>query len=334
MRSAPPRPFGEYVLLDLISRGGMAEVWRARRHADPAGPLVAVKRLLPALAADPELLAMFLAEGRMMSHLDHPNVARALDVGHVGEHPFIALEYVSGRDLRVLSERAASRRESLPLGLICYIVQKMCEGLDYAHRCRGPDGIPLQLIHRDVSPDNCLVTFDGGVKLIDFGVAKTADAEFKTRTGVLKGKFAFMSPEQIRTEPMDCRSDIFSAGVVLYELLTGQRLFQGGNEFETLRNVLERPVPVPVRLGRRLPAALESTVLRALERDRGRRQQRASVLANELGRFCSHQDRPPTPDLLGRWMQRLFGPELERERQEHAARQSLPLGQSEDAGSP
>ncbi|MGC4120957.1 MAG: serine/threonine-protein kinase [Myxococcales bacterium] len=319
MVSEPPRPFGDYLLLDLISRGGMAEVWRARRRDAPGGALVAVKRLLPALATSPELLSMFLAEGRMMTRLAHPNIARALDVGQADGHWYIALEYVVGRDLRALSERAASRRVSLPVGLACYVVQKMCEGLDHAHHARGPDGVPLQLIHRDVSPDNCLVTFDGGVKLIDFGIAKTADADYQTSTGVLKGKFAYMSPEQVRAERVDCRSDVFSAGVVLYELLTGRRLFQGSNDFETLRSVLELPIPVPVRLGRRLPAGLEATVMRALDRERNRRQQRASGLALELGRACRHLDRPPTPELVGRWMQNLFGPELDRERQEEEA---------------
>lgn len=311
---ALPKPFGNYLLLDAISRGGMAEIWRARRRDDPNGAVLAIKRLLPAVAADPEQLAMFLDEARIMVQLAHPSIAHVFDVGQVdGEH-YIAMELVAGRDLRAIFTRAQALGETVPVALIAYIVRKMCEGLDHAHRLRSDEGQPLGVIHRDVSHENCLVTYDGRVKLIDFGVAKIAQRT--TRVGVLKGKLAFMSPEQVQGLPLDRRSDVFAAGVMLYELLAGSRLFWGNSEFEVLRRVLEQPICFPQAARESVPPDLEAIVLRALERDPERRFAWASDLAAALAGFAATLDAPPTRDQLSRYMRHLFGEEIGRERAE------------------
>jgi len=248
-------PFGRYLLIERLRKGGMAEVYRAVRKGGD-GKVVAIKRLLPQLATDPELVSMFLNEARLVAVLRHRHIAQVLDLGRIDEDYFIALEYVAGQDLRSLFARG-QQGAPLPPPLLALVAAQVCDALDFAHRKLDAAGAPMGIVHRDVSPENVLVSYEGEAKLIDFGVAKVADAAVKTQTGVLKGKFCYMSPEQVLAVALDRRSDLFSTGVVLWELATGQRLFLKDSDFATLKAVAHERVVPPGDLNPELPPALE-----------------------------------------------------------------------------
>jgi hypothetical protein len=216
-------PYGRYLLLERIAIGGMAEVYLAARRDDPSPRLYAVKRILPTLAEDGELLQMFLDEARLAAQLDHPGIVPIHELGKHGEGYYIAMEYVPGRDLRALLSRARGLGERVPAPLAAYVGWRVADALDHAHRKRDVRGSPLQVVHRDVSPANVLLGFDGSVRVIDFGIAQAA--RDTRRDAALRGKFGYMSPEMAAGEALDRRSDVFALGVVLHELLTGARLF-------------------------------------------------------------------------------------------------------------
>ncbi len=281
-----PIPFGKYYLLDRINIGGMAEVWRAKTFGESGfEKLVAIKRILPNIAEDEEFITMFIDEAKITVQLTHANIAQVFDLGRIGESYFIAMEYVAGRDLRAIFDRGRKRGEPAPIALTCYAIAKMCEGLDYAHRKRDAAGRDLHIVHRDVSPQNCLISYEGEVKVIDFGIAKAANKATKTQAGILKGKFGYMSPEQVRGLPLDQRSDVFAAGIVLYEMLTGERLFTGDSDFSVLEKVRQVDILPPTRYNRRIPEGLEKVVLTALAKDPDERYPYASDLADALQRF-------------------------------------------------
>jgi serine/threonine protein kinase len=221
-----PIQFGKYFLLERINMGGMAEVFRAKAYGvEGFERLVAVKKILPSISEDKEFIRMFIDEAKIAVQLSHANIAQVFDLGRVGGSYYIALEHVHGRDLRALYDRCREKSAPMPVAQACFIIQKVCEGLDYAHNKRHENGDELGLVHRDVSPQNVLVSFEGEVKIIDFGIAKAAGRCSRTQAGILKGKFAYMSPEQERGQAINRRSDVFSTGIVLYELLTGKRMF-------------------------------------------------------------------------------------------------------------
>jgi len=252
-----PVPFGKYYLLERINVGGMAEVFKAKTFGvEGFERLLAVKRILPNIAEDEEFITMFIDEAKIAVQLQHANIAQIFDLGKVDDSYFIALEYVNGRDLRSIFDRMRSRGEALPIALACHVMMQVCEGLDYAHNKRDGQGRELHLIHRDISPQNVLIGYDGEVKLIDFGIAKAAGKASTTQAGILKGKFGYMSPEQVRGLPIDKRSDIFAVGIVLYELLTGERLFVGETDFSTLEKVLGGRRPFTLATTVRLEEAL------------------------------------------------------------------------------
>jgi eukaryotic-like serine/threonine-protein kinase len=278
-----PIPFGKYYLLDRVNTGGMAEVFRAKAFGvEGFERIVAVKRILPSIAADTDFITMFIDEAKLAVQLNHANIAQIFDLGKVRESYFIALEYVHGKDLRAVFDLVRSRNARVPVELACYVMMKICEGLDYAHRKRDSAGRELELVHRDVSPQNMLISFDGDVKLIDFGIAKAVGQSSRTRTGILKGKFGYLSPEQVRGEAIDQRSDIFGIGIVLYELLTGERLFVGDSDFSTIEKVRSVEITPPRELNPAIPKSLERAVMRALSRDREARYQSALELHDEL----------------------------------------------------
>jgi serine/threonine protein kinase len=311
---APQRvTFGGYTLLERLAMGGMAEVFLARPEGQDR--LVAVKRILPSVAADDEFVAMFIDEAKIAGQLTHPNIAQILDIGKINNSYFIAMEYVSGQDLRGLWDRTREAAPSMPRGMpipiACHLVKKLSEALDHAHRKRDAKGRPLGIIHRDVSPQNVLVSYDGELKIIDFGIAKAANRIVKTQTGVLKGKFAYMAPEQARGDPIDHRSDVFAIGVILYELLTGERAFRGDTDFVLLEKVRRVDVVAVRELRSDLPRELERIVNKALSREAGDRYAWASALAGDLDRFMSDQGITTSRDELGAFVRRLF-------RHEHA----------------
>ncbi|HTS80158.1 MAG TPA: protein kinase [Myxococcaceae bacterium] len=310
-----PIPFGRYLLLDRINIGGMAEVWRGKVFgAGGFERLVAIKRILPNIAEDEEFISMFQDEAKISVQLTHANICQIYELNRIGPSLYIAMEYVPGKDLRSIFERARKKGEPPPVPLVCYVVGKLCEGLDYAHRKKDQHGRDLNVVHRDVSPQNVLISFEGEVKVIDFGIAKAAGKVTKTQAGILKGKFGYMSPEQIRGLPLDRRSDVFAIGVCLYELLTGERLFVGESDFQVLEKVRKAEVLPPSTYNRRIPEALERIVLRALAKDPADRFQYASELADELQRFLITSDSIFSRKDLMQYMKSTFAEEVERER--------------------
>ncbi|HVY40483.1 MAG TPA: serine/threonine-protein kinase, partial [Polyangia bacterium] len=309
-----PVPFGKYYLLERINVGGMAEVFKAKTFGvEGFERLLAVKRILPNIAEDEEFISMFIDEAKIAVQLQHANIAQIFDLGKVDGSFFIALEYVHGRDLRSIFDRMRSRGDSLPVSMACYVMMQVCEGLDYAHNKRDAQGRQLHLIHRDISPQNVLIGYEGEVKLIDFGIAKAAGKASTTQAGILKGKFGYMSPEQVRGLPIDKRSDIFAVGIVLYELLTGERLFVGETDFSTLEKVRNVEIVPPSSYNKKIPPELERLILKALARDPEDRYSNAIDLHDDLqsflysvGEFYSRKD-------LSAWMKKTFAMEIEED---------------------
>ncbi|HVV15829.1 MAG TPA: serine/threonine-protein kinase [Polyangia bacterium] len=309
-----PVPFGKYYLLERINVGGMAEVFKAKTFGvEGFERLLAVKRILPNIAEDEEFISMFIDEAKIAVQLQHANIAQIFDLGKVDGSFFIALEYVHGRDLRSIFDRMRSRGDSLPVSMACYVMMQVCEGLDYAHNKRDAQGRQLHLIHRDISPQNVLIGYEGEVKLIDFGIAKAAGKASTTQAGILKGKFGYMSPEQVRGLPIDKRSDIFAVGIVLYELLTGERLFVGETDFSTLEKVRNVEIVPPSSYNKKIPPELERLMLKALARDPEDRYSNAIDLHDDLqsflysvGEFYSRKD-------LAAWMKKTFAMEIEED---------------------
>jgi hypothetical protein len=309
-----PIPFGKYYLLERINVGGMAEVFKAKTFGvEGFERLLAVKRILPNIAEDEEFITMFIDEAKIAVQLQHANIAQIFDLGKVDESFFIALEYVNGRDLRSIFDRMRNKAESLPIAMASYVIMQVCEGLDYAHNKRDAQGRELHLVHRDISPQNVLIGYEGECKLIDFGIAKAAGKASKTQAGILKGKFGYMSPEQVRGLPIDRRSDIFAVGIVLYELLTGERLFIGESDFSTLEKVRNVEIQPPSSYNKKIPQELERVVLKALARDPDDRYANAIDLHDDLqsflysvGEFFSRKD-------LAAWMKKTFAMEIEED---------------------
>ena len=313
-----PIQFGKYWLLDRVNVGGMAEVWKAKAFGvEGFERLLAVKRILPNIAEDEEFITMFIDEAKIAVQLNHANIAQIFDLGKVEDSYFIALEFVHGKDVRVIYDRCKQKpvdgMQAMPIAQACFIIMKACEGLDYAHNKKDPQGKELHLVHRDVSPQNVLISYEGEVKIIDFGIAKATGKASKTQQGILKGKFGYMSPEQVRGLPLDRRSDIFSLGIVLYELLTGERLFVGESDFSTLEKVRNVEILPPSTYNRRIGDELERIVMKALAKDVDDRYQNAIDLHDDLqafmytaGEFYSRKD-------LAAWMKRVWATEIEEE---------------------
>jgi serine/threonine-protein kinase len=301
-----PIPFGKYLLAERIDVGGMAEVFLARGQD---GRPVAVKRLLPGYADDREIVTMFLDEARIAVQLDHPSIVQVRDLGRVGESYYIAMEYVAGTDLFELQARLRERGRRLPIPLAAHVAVRICAALDHAHRRRDAAGRSLGVVHRDVSPQNVLLSFEGEVKLIDFGIARAAHRARPGEERVLRGKLGYMSPEMARGLPVDRRSDVFAAGTVLHEMLTGERLFTGGPELAVLERVRNAEVPPPSLRNPAVPARLEKAVMRALAREVEDRTPWASDLARDLAADAD----PGGQQALAELLAELFPEERRRE---------------------
>ncbi|ATB42471.1 serine/threonine protein kinase [Cystobacter fuscus] len=294
----------------------MAEVWRGKMFgAGGFERLVAIKRILPNIAEDDEFISMFIDEAKISVQLNHANIAKIEELGQIANNYFIAMEYIPGKDMRAIFDRGRKKSEPAPVPLVAYVVSKMCEGLDYAHRKKDGMGRDMNIVHRDISPQNILISFEGEVKVIDFGIAKAAGKATKTQAGILKGKFGYMSPEQIRGLPLDRRSDIFAIGVCLYEMLTGERLFVGDSDFSVLEKVRKAEVVPPSAYNRRIPEALEKIVLKALARDVDERYQYANELGDDLQRFLITSESIFSRKDLMQYMKSTFAEDVEREKQ-------------------
>ena len=280
MTLAAGTPIGKYVVRRKLAEGGMAEIYLAAALG-PEGfeKDVVIKRVRPGLAGDPDFVRMFIAEARVASRLNHANLVHIFDFDKHEDTYYLAMEYVRGHSLWELRRRCQERGVAIPPMLVAQIGMEVARGLAYAHRLADA-GHSLNLVHRDVTPHNVLLSFDGAVKLTDFGIAKAGGAA--TTSGMLKGKFAYMSPEQGRGDGVDARTDVFALGVTLWELLTGARLFEGDGDVAVLRAVQERLIVPPARLNPGVSAALDAAVMRALERDLARRWPTAHELERAL----------------------------------------------------
>jgi TonB family protein len=257
--------FGQYTLLERIAVGGMAEVWKARmRGVEGFQKTVAIKKILPYMTGNTDFISMFIDEAKLAAQLSHPNIVHIYDLGKIGSDFYIAMEYVEGKDLRSLLNAARQHDLPLPLGLALLIGVRLANALGYAHRKRDFEGREMALVHRDVSPQNVLISYDGDVKLCDFGIAKAVSKVGQTQMGALKGKLQYMSPEQARGTQVDARSDIFSLGAVLFEMLTGQRLFDGDSEMSVLEAVRQVKVRRPSQVVPTIPREIDDIVMHAL----------------------------------------------------------------------
>ncbi len=311
-----PCRFGEYTLLRRRASGGMAELFVATRGSE-AGTVV-VKRVLPSLGADADreaLARLLLSEGRTIGALSYPGVPRLLDAGCVGDVPFIVLEHIHGEDLRSIVRQMRKRRVTeFPIEHALSIVRGVCEALAHVHERCDASGSPLGIVHRDVSPQNVLATFAGEVKLVDFGVATgLSPLGASSTTGRPKGKLPYMSPEQARGESVDGRSDVFAAGILLFELTTGHRLFKGASEQETLERLVDRAYPRPSELVYGYAPALEAIVCAALAKDRAERWSSARAMGAALDAFVRQEGVDATATALGRLVSSLFEEEIAEE---------------------
>ena len=322
--------FGQYILLDKVGSGGMAELFKAKKVGiEGFERVLAIKRILPHLSSDEEFIDMFIAEAKLVALLSHKNITQVYDFGKIGQNYFIAMEYIRGKDLRGLLKRCNEKNIKFPITLAVFIAKEVASGLSYAHRQKDSMEKSLNIIHRDVSPQNILISYDGDVKVVDFGIAK-AGSQSRTTTGVLKGKLSYMSPEQAWGKTIDHRSDIFAIGIVLYEMLTGERLFKGDSEINTLEKVRAAQIdPLPSSINAGLPAELEAKLLKALAREVTERYQNASDLEADLGNILFELLRADPALSLKQFMHSLFKAEIEAEHKSESEEKtiSVPLEQ-------
>jgi eukaryotic-like serine/threonine-protein kinase len=300
--------FGRYRLVWLLCQGGMAELYLALRSGiEGFEKVVALKRILPSITQEPSFVDMFLDEARLAAKLDHPNIVRIYDLGEIDQQYFMAMEYLPGEDLREIFRQAAEARVRVPIDVACWIGHEAAVALDFAHNLTDAHGEPMSLVHRDVSPSNIIVTYYGAVKLVDFGIAKATNSSVHTQTGSFKGKLPYSSPEQLRSDDVDRRADIFGIGITLWEILTGERLFRRDSYAAIVHAVKHDPIPRPSTLRSDVPPELDRVVLRALERDREARYQTALEMQLELEGVLDRWNGQLTGRQIGQWLSDLFG---------------------------
>jgi serine/threonine protein kinase len=277
-----PEPFGRYLVYEQLGMGGMASVHRAEvTGVDGFRKAVALKRMLPSLAANADMVKSFVREARLASYLHHANVAQTHELGKVDDVYFIAMELVTGRNLREIFKHCAQTTGTVPVPVALNILNQICDALDYAHNLADEHGAPLGIIHRDVTPSNIILSEQGVVKLIDFGIAKASAAGMQTMSGTIKGKFGYMAPEYLAGR-IDARADLFAIGVIAHELLTNRPLFTAGDDMETLQRVQHMEIQPPSRRNPAVPPEIDHLVMTALERDPEHRWQQATALRAAL----------------------------------------------------
>jgi serine/threonine-protein kinase len=320
-----PSTFGRYQLLARLAVGGMAEIFRARQTgAHGFEKILVIKRILPHLAADPEFLAMFIDEAKLQCALQHPKIVQVFEFGEADGQYYIALEYVDGMDALGLLRACAHRRQRLPVRLAVHIACEVLDALDYAHSQRGPDGHPLGIVHRDVSPSNVFISRRGDVKLGDFGIARATEKQrqSKTQAGTLKGKYGYMAPEQVVGGEIDGRADLFAVGIVLSEMLMGRRLFTAPNDLDVLLMVRDARLDRLNRYGGDIPPALRKILDRILSRDVDARYPTAGTLRDTLHEFLFESRQRVTAGDLGLFLDGLRDrvapstPQAEKERED------------------
>jgi len=313
MSGFTPIRFGKYLLLEKIAVGGMAQLYRAKiTGVQGFEKLVAIKMIHPHLSGEKELIDAFIDEAKLAALLNHQNIVQIYDFGLMENSYFIAMEYLIGKDLRYIFYKM--RRKYMPLSLehALYIISQICLGLDYAHKLTDFKGKPLHIIHRDISPQNILITYEGEIKIVDFGIAKAASLSSLTPAGVLKGKAAYMSPEQAEGEKIDHRSDIFSTGILLYELVTQRRMFTG-DSLEILAKVRQAEFEPPEVAMTGLPPKLYEILHKALAKEVNRRYQSCGEMLGDIEECMFELSWRPTDRGLAEYMKKLFGDEIEGE---------------------
>ncbi len=310
------RDFGNYQLIAKLATGGMAEIFLARPSArdgmappDPKDVLV-LKRILPHLAEDDHFVTMFRDEADLASQLTHKNVCHVHAFGEFGGTWFIAMEYLHGVPLSRMMTRLSKAGKMLDVRMVAGIVIQACEGLHAAHEAKGPDGNSLHVVHRDVSPPNIMVCGDGTVKVLDFGIAKARGANSRTRTGTVKGKNAYMSPEQILGKPLDRRSDVFALAIVMYEMLAIKRLFHRDSDFLTFKAITEEPIPDIRERRPDLPPGMRAALIQAMARDPNGRFDTAQAFANAIRQSLATLGGPASPADLARLLRADFADEM------------------------
>ncbi|MBK6687202.1 MAG: serine/threonine protein kinase [Deltaproteobacteria bacterium] len=309
-------PEERYRIIGRIASGGMAEIYLARMST-PGGPEreVVLKRLMPELQTDQEFVQMFYDEANIAAKLKHPNIVQIFELGELDGSLFISMELLRGLNLRDLLARLHIQRKSMPVPVGVRIACAALEALDYAHSFADASGKKLNVVHRDVSPQNIIVTYDGTVKLVDFGVAKAEGRLHQTRAGLIKGKFAYMSPEQVSGGRVDGRSDLFALSEVFYELLLKRHPFYAESDMEVLRAILDKDPPHPSALDGNFPSPLGEILMKGMKKAPGDRFPTAGRMQDALERFLEENRTPVTTGMLGRFMSELFADRLERERQ-------------------
>ena len=313
--SIQPFLYGKYVILDRIAVGGMAEVFRAQTFGVHGFQrFLVIKRILPHLSKDEEFVDMFIDEAKIAVGLTHANICQVTDLGKIDDNYFIAMEYVNGKDLRAILKKCYASKSPLGIEQSIFIASEICKGLEYAHRREDPlTGQQLSVIHRDISPQNVMISYHGEVKIVDFGIAKTEFKIHRTQAGVLKGKFAYMSPEQSMGQELNVQTDIFSAGIILYEMLANKRLFLGGTDFETLENIKRCEVPSLREINPKVSKELEELVQKSLAKDQSERFQSAGQLQNALSKILYTEFPHFTQDHLSKKLFLLFEDDIKKE---------------------
>jgi TonB family protein len=302
--------FGQYVLIEKIATGGMAEVWKARmRGVEGFQKIVAIKKILPHLSDNQDFIEMFVDEAKLAAQLNHNNIIHIYDLGKIQSSYYIAMEYIDGFDLKAILRRGQERDHPMTVELALFIASKLASALDYAHRKKDFEEKEMGLVHRDVSPQNVLVSQEGDIKLCDFGIAKAASKASHTQAGALKGKLQYMSPEQAWGRHIDRRSDIFALATVLFEMLTNRKLFTGDNELSILEQVREARVQPPSLHNDEVTADIDKIVIKALQKDPANRYQTAGEMARDLDAVLYSFRPTPTSADLAIYMHRLSSPE-------------------------
>ncbi|MGE5235681.1 MAG: TonB family protein [Acidobacteriota bacterium] len=301
-------PFGHYELVQLIATGGMAEVFKARMSGvEGFEKTVAIKRILAHLTDNDEFVTMFIDEAKLAAGLQHPNIIHIYDLGKIERSYYIAMEYIDGKDLRSILRTLSDKKTRIPLGFALFIASRLAAALDYAHRKHDAQGKAMALVHRDVSPQNVLISFDGDIKLCDFGIAKAASKASHTRAGALKGKLQYMSPEQAWGKDIDHRSDIFSLGLVLYEMVTGRKAFSGDSELSILEQVRSPQLTPPRDIDPAIPPEVERVILKALRENRDDRYQTAAELGADIDAILPNLRPAPSVGDLGKFLSEVVG---------------------------
>ncbi len=323
MNDFEPKQFGKYLLLERLAVGGMAEIFRAKTYGvDGFEKELVIKRILPHCSADKDFIDMLVDEAKLSVLLSHANIVQVYDLSKVGDDYYIAMELIRGVNLRDVMYSCREAGVPIPIEIAVYIASEICKGLDYAHRKTGPDNQPLGIVHRDVSPQNILLSYEGEVKIVDFGIAKAAMNISHTLAGILKGKIAYMSPEQAMGKTVDRRTDIFSGGILLYEMLTGQKLFTGESQFEVLKKIRTTRLTL-AQLPDSIPEALKPIVLKALAYNNEERYQHAGDFQVDLTKYLYSNHIDFAPRKLAVFIHEIFAEKI-RSEQTRKAREHDP----------